>query len=211
MSDAAMEQNELGGVSRRTILQGAAWSVPAVMATQLPAWATTGTPPDVSIDFGQSTACKIPGSSWNSGQNRLCYDKGYVLWAQIVNSLAVPVTITGVVPGTMLVGGVPQCVIGIVDPALLDADPTVPGPVTIAAGESYTVGVFSNASSDSSSTTVQLQLAYTVEGIDETTPTLSGQVTGSPWTTGGGSCSFPSNASSPRRPPSACDATGPNC
>lgn len=46
--------------NRRTIVQGAAWTVPVVVvSTAAPAFATSPTPPN----FGKLTACKIPGAS----------------------------------------------------------------------------------------------------------------------------------------------------
>lgn len=46
--------------NRRTVVRGAAWTVPVVaVAASAPAFATSPTPPD----FGKLTACKLPGQS----------------------------------------------------------------------------------------------------------------------------------------------------
>jgi hypothetical protein len=198
MSDAVPNVDDEGvlSVRRRTILKGAAWSVPAVMVAQLPSWAAHGTQP-VSIDFGQSTACKIPGASWKT----FCYNKGYVLWAVVENTTADPVIITGVT--NMKVGGVIQCVVGMTLPSDSCSDRVTS--VTIPRDGDAIIGIFSNADSDSSSDVVSLQLTYTQHGVEITTPILSGTVIGSPWTTGGGSCKFPAGCVKRSEPLTACD------
>jgi hypothetical protein len=193
------------GISRRTVLKGAAWSVPAIMvATQLPAFAQTGTP-DITIDFGRSTACKIPGNSWREQ----CFNKGYVLWARIINNTGGTAYLTGV--NFMSVGGVTQCVVGFAVPSV-SCSTLVPC-VEVGAGETI-VAIYSNAATDSASNEVIVNLDYNTTGCGDDTlesGPLSGTVTGSPWpNTQGGSCQFPPNACPDGRTPpnicgSACD------
>ena len=178
-------------ISRRTVAKGAAWSVPAVLiAKSTPALAAS---PPIVIDFGDSTACKLPGNSWGSAG----YNKGYVLWGQFVNTLDTTVSfrVTDIV-----VGGVDQCLVGVTDPSL--ASPCPPQTIdciTLAPGQEKVYGVFSNASTDSSSTDVAVTVEYWVNesscgaaGSGQTGVT-SGSVVGQSWTTpqGGGSCKFP--------------------
>ena len=141
-------------ISRRTVAKGAAWSVPAVLiAKSTPALAAS---PPIVIDFGDSSACKIPGESWADEG----YTKGYVLWGQFVNTLDTTVSfrVTNIV-----VGGIDQCLVGVTDPAL--ATPCPPQTIdciTLAPGEEQVYGVFSNASTDSSSTDVAVTIEYWV-------------------------------------------------
>jgi hypothetical protein len=178
-------------ISRRTVAKGAAWSVPAVLiAKSTPALAAS---PPIVIDFGDSTACKLPGNSWGDAG----YDKGYVLWAQFVNTLDTTVSfrVTDIV-----VGGVDQCLVGVTNPALsLPCPPQTIDCITLGPGEEQIYGVFSNASTDSSSTDVAVTVEYWVgdstcgaAGSGQTGVT-SGNVVGQSWTTpqGGGSCQFP--------------------
>jgi hypothetical protein len=188
------------GISRRTVLKGAAWSVPAIMvATQLPAYAT-GTP-DLTIDFPASSACKIPGNSWGEQ----CFNKGYVLWAEIVNNTGQTVYLTGV--SFMSVGGVTQCVAGFAEP--LVSCSTLQQCVSVAPGTT-TVAIFSNAATDSASNTVVVNLDYNLTGCGDAgtaqSGNLSGNVVGNPWpNTQGGSCQFPPGACpTGRTPPNIC-------
>ena len=196
-------------ISRRTVAKGAAWSLPAVLiAKSTPALAAS---PPIIIDFGDSSACKIPGNSWGSAG----YNKGYVLWGQFVNTLDTTVSfrVTNIV-----VGGVDQCLVGVTDPAL--ATPCPPQTIdciTLAPGEEQIYGVFSNASSDSSSTDVAVTIEYWVNesscgapGSGQTGVT-SGSVVGQPWTTpqGGGSCDFPFPKQSMCLTPPSATAAGP--
>jgi hypothetical protein len=181
------------GISRRTVLKGAAWSVPAIMvATQLPAAAQmAGTPPEIEIDFGDSGACKIPGNSLGP----YCYDKGYVLWATIVNNGSVPLVVTAF--PRMIVGGVAQCIVGVTDVqngeclTFFNLPITVPAAVGGVAGE-YKIGIFSNASTDSQNTDITVDIAYNPEGNsgDQRLATTSGSLNGDPWsnTNNGGGC-----------------------
>jgi hypothetical protein len=178
-------------ISRRTVAKGAAWSVPAVLiAKSTPALAAS---PPIVIDFGDSTACKLPGNSWGSAG----YNKGYVLWGQFVNTLDTTVSfrVTDIV-----VGGIDQCLVGVTNPALpTPCPPQTIDCITLGPNEEQVYGVFSNASTDSSSTDVAVSIEYWVgdstcgaAGSGQVGVT-SGNVVGQSWTTdtGGGSCKFP--------------------
>lgn len=58
--DSMTTRGRQSGVSRRTVVAGAAWAVPAVLlASAVPAMALSGPPPE----FQFVSACKIPGGS----------------------------------------------------------------------------------------------------------------------------------------------------
>lgn len=168
------------GVSRRSIALGTAWAVPAIMvASAAPAMAASG---DI-IQFSQSTACKIPGSAFKA----YCYEKGYVLWAFLKYSVPIYVQIN-----SMTVGGVAQCIVGLVDP-LVSCNTAIANCVTVPTSGRY-IGIFCNANTDSGSDLVQVGFTWS------TTPGCAGgtakveqaNLTGSPWQ---GSCTFPPGSS----------------
>ena len=168
-------------INRRTVAKGIAWSVPAVaVAGAAPAFAASK--PPIEIDFGKSTACKIPGSSFSAQ----CYDKGYVLWGVFTNNttLAATVTITGIT-----VGGITRCIVGLVD--YTDCKPVGSLTFTIPAMSTRYIAVYTNSSTDSSSTTVTVSFDYTLTGQPKASSTQSGSLNGQPWQ---GSCNFPANA-----------------
>lgn len=71
-----------GGVSRRTVAKGVAWTVPAVMvAGAAPAFAISGTPPTFVFD----SACKSPGNSCKPTP------KGYTTGYNVCNTESVPI------------------------------------------------------------------------------------------------------------------------
>lgn len=198
MTDEILDQGpERSGINRRTVMKGAAWTVPVIMvASAAPAMASS---PPVIIDFGTSTACKIPGNSYKD----LCYDKGYVLWANFVNDSATDYYIAVT---AMSVGGVAQCIVGLSDPAAPCASaPTTPPTnlscVLVPANSSKVYGVFSNASTDSASTAVTVSIAWWTTpgcgGAPTGTATLpTANLTGGSWTGVNaqgptGSCTFP--------------------
>jgi hypothetical protein len=189
-------------VSRRTVVKGAAWSVPVVMMAKVPAFASghAGTE-DLTIDFGASTACKIPGESWGDE----CWNKGYVLWASVVNNTSQTIYVTDV--SFMSVGGVTQCFVGFSVPSESGCSTLVPC-VEIPPNSTKIVGIFSNAATDSASNLVVVNLEYNFEGCgaaDNLTSENSGQVTGSPWTKGVGSCQFPPGCTGGvNSPPNIC-------
>ena len=88
------------GISRRTLVKGTAWAVPAVaVASAAPAMAASGT-----VTFNNlSSACKLPGGSCE-GQTGV--KKGYVVAMQVCNTVTgnpgnVTVTFTEPVNGTL--------------------------------------------------------------------------------------------------------------
>jgi hypothetical protein len=188
------------GVDRRTILKGAAWSVPVVMMAKVPAFATHAGTEDLTIDFGRSTACKIPGNSWGDE----CWDKGYVLWAAIENNTSQNIALSDV--SKMVVGGVTQCFVGFSIPSQGCSD--LKTCVNIPANDELIVGIFSNAATDSATNLVVVDLEYNFDTCPSTaafTSENSGQVTGSPWTKGVGSCQFPPGCTGgTSAPPNIC-------
>lgn len=69
------------GISRRTLVKGTAWAVPAVaVASAAPAMAASGT-----VTFENlSSACKLPGASC---QGQTGVKKGYVVAVQVCNTV----------------------------------------------------------------------------------------------------------------------------
>lgn len=190
------ETFEQGGsgrtISRRTVAKGAAWSVPAVvMATSAPALASS---PPIIIDFAESSACKLPGTSWKDRG----YDKGYVLWAMFENTLDTQVSFRVL---DIFVGGVDMCLVGVTDPAVPSPCPPTQfvDCITLDPGQKKVYGVFSNTSANSASNEVQVKVEYWVGSSScgaagtGTIGTPSGQVVGESWTgpNGEGSCDFP--------------------
>lgn len=227
MADESIDRgDERPGVNRRTVMKGAAWSVPVVMvAAAAPAAASLSS--DIDIDFGQSTGCKLPGNSW--GADSLCYRNGYVLWGAFVNRSGVDLYVK---VNWMNVGGIAQCVVGMTDPSIpcpyegtgsntILNPPTATNcmliPSTATDGNPKYIGVFSDGSSDASSTTVQVNLSWYSNSacstlVSGSTFTSDGEVGGDSWTTpaGGGSCTFPPGTVC-KTPPTACGVTGANC
>ena len=194
--------------SRRTMLKAAAWSVPVVAVSQAvasPAMAQIIETPSspIIIDFGASTACKIPGENWN----RLCYTKGYVLWAKFINTLNVDVAVS---VDAMVVGGVSQCIVGTSIPLSPAGCSGLFSPVYLPANSNETtVGIFSNAATDSANTDVIVNITYTPVGGFPKLVQLGGNITSpiGPWSQGVGSCTFPPGCDDKfNDPPSACDS-----
>lgn len=190
------------GVSRRTLAKGAAWTVPAVaVAAAAPAYAKSGVP--IVIDFDNASACKIPGKSMG-----YCYNKGYVLWAEFDNTsaIAVEVTITG-----MTVGGVSQCIVGVVDYTSSCNTALSSNTFTVPANGTRYIGIYSNASSDSGSDIVAVSFDYTPQGEPKQSDTQDDDLKGGSWSgdTGQGSCKFPTQnfVCDPKAPLSACNTS----
>lgn len=170
-------------INRRTVAKGIAWSVPAVaIAGAAPAFAVTRQPP-IEVDFGESSACKIPGASYGAQ----CYNKGYVLWGVFTNNTTLDATVTIT---SLATGAVNRCLVGLVD--YLTCTPVGSFTFTIAAGQTRYIAVYGNSSTDSASTSVTVGLSYTLTGQDPATSSQTGTMQGSPWQ--GGSCDFPANA-----------------
>lgn len=170
------------GVTRRTLAKGAAWSVPAVaVAAAAPAYAKSV--PDIEINWGLSSGCKIPGAS----HKNFCYDKGYVLYGVFENNTdhSIDVTITGIT-----VGGVSRCLVGLSDYAVSCTTRLTDNEFTIQPNSTRKIAVWSNSSTDSASTNVTVYFDYTIgnttiSGEDKT----SADIGGSPIQ--GGSCKRP--------------------
>ena len=199
--------------SRRTMLAAAAWSVPVVVvANAAPALAAATPSNPIRIDFTGSTACKIPGNSWS--QDGICYNKGYVLWAKFVNTGNVDVTLTSI--NSMVLGSnsVQQCIVnvtriqGACTTNYLSYTP-FPGQSEISGGTVFLpaggvayIAIFSNANSDSASTSILVNFSYN-DGSGSQSADTAGSLNGESWTNpiggnadpedpnGVGSCSFP--------------------
>lgn len=184
MTETAPQGSDKSGVTRRTVVKGAAWAVPAIaVAGAMPAMAASQ--PPVYIDFGDSTACKLPGNAFGD----YCYNKGYVLWAAFENTLAVDVTIQIT---AMTHQALEQCLVGIADPTI-SCNTAIPGnTVTVPAGQTKYVAIYSNSNVDSSGGEVKVFFTYTPFGGTPTPSSTAGFVTGSPWQ--GRSCTFPPGA-----------------
>lgn len=194
-SDSGVDQRL--SVSRRTVVKGAAWSVPAIMiASQAPAMAAS---PPVYIDFDNSTACKLPGGSFDFSP--YCYIKGYVLWADFVNDTGVPVYVS---VDSMVVGGVTQDVVGMTDPTQpCPAAPPAASTCMLVGTTGRTLGVFSNAATESANTDLLIKISWydnaNCSGTPLGTADLTGDLGGDPWTGNNpagnptGSCDFPPN------------------
>lgn len=173
-----------GGISRRTLAAGAAWSVPVIaVASAAPAYAKSG---DI-IQFSKSSACKIPGNS----QGGLCYDKGYVLWAFLQYSVPIYVKIN-----SLTVDGDSQCIVGIVEPTT-SCSTAVTNCVLIPTSGKY-IGIYSNSNTNSGSGLVEVGFTWSTSSstcASGTSKVESANLTGGSWTSGGGSCNFPPGAS----------------
>jgi len=181
------------GVSRRTVVKGAAWAVPAItVASVVPAYAQSR--PPVFIDFDNSTACKIPGSSFSE----LCYDWGYVLWAVFENTTASSVTVkvNGISVGSSLATVAPLCLVGIADYSF-DCNTAIGNTFTIDPNSTRYIAIYGNVNGNSQSGWVEVPFTYTLAGQDPVPASQDSDITGSPWQ---GSCAFPPNL--------ACDPAG---
>jgi hypothetical protein len=100
------EQQEKRGMSRRTVLAGAAWSVPVIaVATAAPAMAAS---PPVIVDF-DGLACKHPGASGTPGDPGGAEFKTYHFDLTVENTTLTDVTVditsftvNGVTAGTIV-------------------------------------------------------------------------------------------------------------
>lgn len=71
-----------GGLSRRTVVKGMAWSVPVIaMSSAVPAYAVTGPPPVLTV----GAACKQPGASCDSASKPYGFVKGYLFLVTVDN------------------------------------------------------------------------------------------------------------------------------
>lgn len=181
------------GVSRRTVMKGAAWSVPVVVvASAAPAMATASSPVRIElIGFG----CKFSGQSFKDEG----LVKGYVFGARLVNDSGFNVTLKIT---SLVVGGVTQKVLGVQGKAMcninystrspatpLDVNPASdminfsynPPNIALPSGPALEVAVFSIGSTDSANNTIVISYEWTVDGSnpletgsDSATASLSG-------------------------------------
>jgi hypothetical protein len=116
-----------GGISRRTVTKGVAWSVPVVIvASAAPAMAASGGPPRIV----KGPACKNPGNSCRSRP------KGYGFNAQVCNDSTKAIYLYS---ATISSPQIADLTFGTVEPGF---------PIQVPAGQC--VNVLFNASSDNS-------------------------------------------------------------
>jgi hypothetical protein len=185
--------------SRRSVVKGAAWAVPAVVVAGAAPTVAASVPP-VFPDLPSASACKLPGNSISD--NYGCWNKGYVLFVDFVNTFNTPVSVK--VTG-LEVSGVPD--MSLIATTLTSACSTPTTCINIGAKSQVQVAVFGNSSTDSANN-VNVNVKYTFYAGSgcATTGTLAavdGPVTGgSTWTVNdngkpGGSCTLPSNCVTP--------------
>jgi hypothetical protein len=133
-----MHDTVKSGISRRTVVKGAAWSVPAiVVATAAPAMAAT---PIVTIGVG--LACKHPGAG---------DEKHYHFELTVTNNGGATTTVT--ITEMVLVPTSGQ-----------DVTFTEPAPFTVGAHSSECIVVDSNITTNSSNGTLLVSYEFTLEG-----------------------------------------------
>jgi hypothetical protein len=122
------------GISRRRVVAGAAWAVPAVaVATAAPASAQSVPPVNIS-DFG--VGCKYPGQSDKSRPY------GYVFYVEFTNDSTEDVTIT---IDSISLDGQPLTV----DEIQLEDGTVVTQPFSLAAGDSIQLAIFATGATNS--------------------------------------------------------------
>ncbi len=117
-----MRASKSGGLSRRTVTRGMAWTVPAVaVATAAPAFATASG----SVNLGFLGACKLPGASC---EGEVFIKKGYIFKFKITTTLNCSTTLSNFVITTEYPDGSPG-------PELdYEASPTVENNTILLAG-----------------------------------------------------------------------------
>lgn len=185
--------------SRRSVVKGAAWAVPAVVVAGAAPTVAASVPP-VFPDLPQGSACKLPGNSISTSYG--CWNKGYVLFVNFVNTFNTPVSVR--VTG-LDVSGVPD--MKLIATTLTSACNTPTTCINIPANGQTQVAVFGNASTDSANN-VTVTVKYTFfagSGCASagTAAQVAGPVNGgSSWTVNnngqaGGSCTRPGNCVTP--------------
>lgn len=87
MTQPTPQTNSRSGITRRTVVKGAAWAVPAIaVAGAMPATAVSG-----NISFSPTVACKSPGASCETFYTCETFYKGYVVGFQVCNNTAVDI------------------------------------------------------------------------------------------------------------------------
>lgn len=138
--------------SRRSVVKGAAWAVPAVVVAGAAPTVAASVPP-VFPDLPLANACKLPGE--NIPDSYGCWDKGYVLFVNFVNTFNTPVSVK--VTG-LSVSGVPD--MKLIATTLTSACSTPTSCINIPANGKTQVAVFGNAATSSASN-VTVTVAYT--------------------------------------------------
>ncbi|GAA6527707.1 hypothetical protein [Intrasporangium sp. DVR] len=178
-----MTNNENGSglrPSRRTVVKGAAWAVPAVaVAASTPASASS--PEEPEINFELSSLCKLPGQS--SGAK--CYDKGNVAFLVFDNTKSSQDYTICAVTG-MFNDGKSLCVVGISDPAVNCGE--FADSIVIPAGETKTIAVWTNGATESSGGVFTVEFTGGFTGECTAAEPQTGNLKGGSWTSGGGSC-----------------------
>jgi hypothetical protein len=168
--------------SRRTVVKGAAWAVPAVaVAASTPASAASPEPPE--IDFGQSQLCKLPG---NSAAEK-CFNKGYVAFLVFDNTENTEdYTVCSV--DAIFKGDDDLCIVGISDAET--ACGTFADEIVIPGGEELTIAVWTNGNDESAGGMFSVTFTGSFDGC--ATPeqdTQTGNLVGAAWPDNGvGSC-----------------------
>lgn len=190
--------------SRRSVVKGAAWAVPAVMVAAAAPTVAASEPP-VFPNFATAIGCKLPGE--NIPDSYGCWAKGYVLFVNFENTFNYPVyikvtdiAVTGV-PDIQLVGAATTAACNTLTNCILV------GPKTGSTNGSTQVAVYGNGSTDSASNpTVTVDYEwYTTDtcGGAAITASVGNTVGGNnPWTVNpngsrGGSCRGPASCVTP--------------
>lgn len=138
--------------SRRSVVKGAAWAVPAVVVAGAAPTVAASVPP-VFPDLPQASACKLPGK--NIPATYGCWDNGYVLFVDFINTFNTPVSVKVT---ALSVSGVPD--MKLVATTLTSACTTPVSCIEIPAKGKTQVAVFGNASTSSASN-VTVTVGYT--------------------------------------------------
>lgn len=184
-TESSSTESAPNNISRRRVVAGAAWTVPAVMVASAAPAVASSLPP-VYPDLKNASACKLPGSSWPDSYG--CWDQGYVLFVEFVNTFDYPVSVT--VTG-ISVTGVPD--MQLVGTTLTSACSTTVSCFDIAAKGSTQVAIFGNSSTNSASN-VDVTVAFSWHdqpscGGNASPATVTGPIDGgASWPQGGGSC-----------------------
>lgn len=159
------------GVNRRTVMKGAAWSVPVIMVASA-APATASSPP-VTFEL-TGNGCKTPGNAIGN------FPKGYAFGATFTNTSAAPVIVD---IGALDVSGDPQTIVLAVDPS--DCSVVDWNAITIPANSSRDIAIITAQGDNSNNGVLNLSYcwaanAFLPAGCDVGVAALSGD----PWTSG---------------------------
>lgn len=193
-----MTNNEQGSglrPSRRSVVKGAAWAVPAVAVAAAAPSAAASPPPPPVINFGQSEFCKLPGSSTKDS----CYTNGYVAFLSFVNTSTQDFYLCGI--NSMTINGQSLCIVGMSSGQCTSFD----SQIVIAGNTTTVVAVWTSNASSSASGTLSVDISGSFVGCpsSETYPKQTGTIKGGAWPDGGnGSCT---------QQPTWCNTVVSNC